>query len=148
MIPAVVPHLVIAARQRAVRYDHGRVDAIVGAALPACAAVSKKLGGPLAGLRAVEISVVGTRAMAGIHRTFLNERGATDVITFPYGEIVVCAAVAASRAPEFGHTVAEEIALYCIHGLLHLAGHDDKTPAGAARMRVEQEKILQSAARR
>ena len=144
----MVPHLVLAARQRAVCYDHGRVAAIVRAALPACAAVSMKLDGPLAGLRSVEISVVCARAMAKIHREFLNERGATDVITFPYGEIVVCAAVAASRAPEFGHTATEEIALYCIHGLLHLAGHEDKTPAGAARMRVEQEKILRLAARR
>lgn len=145
-IVPTLPDLVIAARQRAVCYDHERLSAIVRAALPACMAAAEKLGGPLPGLRTIECSVVGSRTMAKIHRGFLNERGATDVITFPYGEIVVCATVAASRGPEFGHTVADELALYCIHGLLHLAGHDDHHPADAERMRGEQEKILKSAA--
>lgn len=85
--------------------------------------------------------------MAEIHREFLNEPGATDVITFPYGEIVVCAPVAASRAHEFRHTVTEELALYCIHGLLHLAGHDDIQPADAKRMHREQDRILKAALR-
>lgn len=147
-IAPALPDLVIAARQRAVAYDHERLCRVVLAALPACVEVAGRLGGPLAGLRTVECSVVGSRTMAGIHREFLNERGATDVITFPYGEIFVCATVAASRAPEFGHPVVLELALYCIHGLLHLAGHDDLTPSDAARMHREQERILKSAAAR
>lgn len=121
--------------------------AIVLAALPACVQVSLKLGGLLAGLCSIEISVLGARAMARIHREFLNEPGPTDVITFPYGEIVVCAPVAASRAPEFQHTVTEELALYCIHGLLHLAGHDDVRPGDAKRMHREQDRILKAALR-
>lgn len=80
--------------------------------------------------------------MAKIHREFLNEPGPTDVITFPYGEIVVCATVAAARAPEFRHTVPDELALYCIHGLLHLAGHDDIQSEAAKRMHREQDRIL------
>ena len=140
-----LPDLVIASRQRAVPYDHERLSAIVRTALPDCLAVARNLGGPLAGLPTIECSVVGSRTMAKIHREFLNERGVTDVITFPYGEIFVCATVAASRAPEFGHPVTVELALYCIHGLLHLAGHDDLTPADAERMRREQERILKSA---
>jgi probable rRNA maturation factor len=146
-VPAL-PDLVIADRQRAVPYDHDLLSTIVRAALPDCLAVAGKLGGPLAGLRTIECSVVGSRTMAKIHREFLNERGVTDVITFPYGEIVVCATVAAARAPEFGHPVTVELALYCIHGLLHLAGHDDIQPADAARMRREQEKILKSVTNR
>jgi len=143
----ILPALVIAGRQRAVRYDHGRLVAIVRAALPACVEVSGEMGGVLAGLPLLEISILGTRAMAKIHREFLNEPGATDVITFPYGEIVVCAPVAASRAREFRHTVTEELALYCIHGLLHLAGHDDIQPADAKRMHREQDRILKAALR-
>lgn len=136
------PALVIGDRQRTVRYDQARLSVIVRSALPACVEVAGRLGGPLAGLGVVEISVLGTRAIARIHRKFLNEPGPTDVITFPYGEIVVCAPVAAARAPEFGHTVTDELALYCIHGLLHLAGHDDIQPADAKRMHREQERIL------
>jgi len=142
-----LPALVIASRQRAVPCDHARLEGIVRAALPACIEVARRLGGPLAGLRLVEISVLGAGAMARIHREFLNEPGPTDVITFPYGEIAVCAPVAAARADEFRHTVAEELALYCIHGLLHLAGHDDVRPADARRMHREQDRILKAAMR-
>lgn len=83
--------------------------------------------------------------MAKIHREFLDEPGPTDVITFPYGEIVVCAPVAASRALEFRQTVTGELALYCIHGLLHLAGQDDIRPGDAKRMHREQDRILKAA---
>lgn len=82
--------------------------------------------------------------MARVHRDFLGLPGPTDVITFPYGEILVCAPVAASRAREFSHSVTAELALYIIHGLLHLAGHDDIRPADAARMALEQERILRA----
>lgn len=140
-----LPEIHITSRQRAIRYDHDRLIRIVGAAVPMCMEVASKLGGPLADLDQIEFSVVGNRAMARVHRAFLDLRGPTDVITFPYGEILVCAPVASSRAKEFGHDVTTELALYCIHGLLHLAGHDDLEPAPAERMAQEQEKILRAA---
>jgi probable rRNA maturation factor len=80
--------------------------------------------------------------MAKVHRDFLSIPGATDVITFPYGEILICAPVAAERAREFGHDTTTELALYTIHGLLHLSGHDDITPAKERRMTATQEEIL------
>jgi len=110
-----------------------------------CLDAAAKLGGPLRSLDRIECTVVGNRTMARIHREFLDIQGPTDVITFPYGEILVCAPVADSRAREFGHDVTTELALYCIHGLLHLAGHDDTNPALAKRMAKEQEKILAKA---
>jgi rRNA maturation RNase YbeY len=75
----------------------------------------------------------------------LNILGATDVITFPYGEILVCAPVATARAREFGNTPTIELALYIIHGLLHLSGHDDIEPAQAKAMAAMQQKILDAA---
>ena len=86
--------------------------------------------------------------MAKVHRDFLDIPGATDVITFPYGEILVCAKVAAARAAEFQHTTTDELALYIIHGLLHLSGHDDIEPAMACKMAAEQQKILEVACSR
>jgi probable rRNA maturation factor len=132
-------------RQRAVRFDLGRLERVVRAAWPACIATSIRLRGGLHLLGRVECSVVGARTMARLHRDFLDVRGATDVLTFPCGEIIVCAPVAAGCAAEFGNSVDDELALYCIHGLLHLAGHDDIAPDDAARMRVAQEKILKAA---
>ncbi len=110
-----------------------------------CRKVAELLRGPLLHLDLVEFTVLGNRAMARIHRQFLGVQGTTDVITFPYGEILVCAPVAVSRAKEFGNDVTTELALYCIHGLLHLAGHDDRSPALAGSMAKEQERILAKA---
>ena len=36
----------------------------------------------------------------------------------------------------------EELALYIVHGLLHLCGHDDTTESGAAEMRRREDEIL------
>ena len=127
---------------RSVPYDHELLERLTEAAIPHCLALAKKNNAELAALGGVEISILGSRAMAKVHRDFLNIPGATDVITFPYGEILVCAHIAAARAPEFGHSTTEELALYIIHGLLHLSGFDDLTPAEAEKMAVAQQEIL------
>lgn len=129
-------------RARATAYDRARLGQLAAAALPHCLATAQKNNAELASLPAVEISILGTRAMARVHRDFLGIPGPTDVITFPYGEILVCAPVAAARAPEFAHTPTEELALYIIHGLLHLSGHDDASAAQAEKMAVAQQEIL------
>jgi probable rRNA maturation factor len=142
---ASVPGILIASRQRTIRYDHALLLEIVRAAVPMCMEVASRLGGQLADLDQIEFAVIGNRAMARVHREFLDLRGPTDVVTFPYGEILVCAPIAQARANEFGHDVTTELALYCIHGLLHLAGHDDLEPGPAKRMAKEQERILRGA---
>ena len=127
---------------RSVPYDRELLERLIAAALPHCLALAKKNNAELAALSGVEISILGSRAMAKVHRDFLNIPGATDVITFPYGEILVSAHIAAARAPEFGHSITQELALYIIHGLLHLSGFDDLTPPDAEKMAATQQKIL------
>jgi len=129
-------------KARSVSYDRELLLRLSTAALAHCLAHAKKNKAELAVLTGVEISILGSRAMAKVHRDFLGIRGATDVITFPYGEILVCAPVAATRAPEFGHGKTEELALYIIHGLLHLSGFDDLTPPDAEKMAITQQEIL------
>jgi probable rRNA maturation factor len=80
--------------------------------------------------------------MTRVHGDFLGDTTETDVMTFPYGEIVVCPAVAQDRAGEHGLTVDHEILLYCLHGLLHLAGYDDGSPELATEMEKEQMRLL------
>ena len=127
---------------RSVPYDRELLERFTEAAIPHCLTLAKKNNAELAALSGVEISILGSRAMAKVHRDFLDIRGATDVITFPYGEILVCASVAAARAPEFGHSTTQELALYIIHGLLHLSGFDDISEPDAKKMAVTQQKIL------
>lgn len=129
-------------RARSTAYEADRLEKLVTASLPHCLQIARKHNAELASLPAVEITVLGARAMAKVHRDFLGIPGPTDVITFPYGEILVCAPVAAERAREFGHDTTTEMALYAIHGLLHLSGHDDITPTQEKRMATAQEKIL------
>ena len=123
-------------------YQADRLEKLVTAALPHCLQIARKHHAELSSLPGIEITVLGARAMARVHRGFLGIPGPTDVITFPYGEILVCAPVAAERAREFGHDTTTELALYAIHGLLHLSGHDDITADKEKRMAAAQEKIL------
>ena len=132
----------IAHNARSTAYDRELLECLASAAIPHCLALAKKNNAELAALSGVEISILGSRAMAKVHRDFLNIPGATDVITFPYGEILVCAHIAAARAPEFGHSTTEELALYIIHGFLHLSGFDDLTPPDAEKMASTQQEIL------
>lgn len=85
--------------------------------------------------------------MARVHGDFLGDPTETDVITFPYGEVLVCPAVAKARAGEFGHELDQEVLLYCLHGMLHLAGFDDTTAALAKEMVAAQDKLLADVSR-
>jgi len=80
-----------------------------------------------------------------LHRKFLGQSGATDVLTFQHGEIFISVDTARRYARAFGNSLLRELKLYIVHGLLHLHGFDDRTPADAKRMKNTQEKILRSA---
>ena len=136
------PTISLSHRCHSVPYDRDQLNLLIFRGLPHCLQIARKHDAELASLPAVEITVLGARAMAKVHRDFLGIPGPTDVITFPYGEILVCAPIAAERAGEFGHDTTTELALYAIHGLLHLSGHDDTTAGKEKRMATAQEKIL------
>jgi probable rRNA maturation factor len=93
-------------------------------------------------LTAVQFVLVDRAAMARVHGDFLGDPTETDVITFPYGEILVCPAVAMDRAAHYGLRLEQEILLYALHGLLHLAGYDDTTPKAARTMARAQARLL------
>src|SRR5256885_989768 len=67
-------------------------------------------------LALVEVAIVSDTMIARVHRQFMGVPGATDVITFDHGEIVVSADTARAQAAEHGHGVVEELALCIIHG--------------------------------
>jgi probable rRNA maturation factor len=110
-----------------------------------CVAEAGPLPPVLGSLAEVGVSIVSPSVMSRVHKEFLDIDGPTDVITFPYGEILVCAAVAAENAGHYGNSLDDEVALYIIHGLLHLNGFDDLSAAPARRMRSQQAKILKAA---
>ena len=93
-------------------------------------------------LEAVEVVLLDRATMAQVHGDFLGDDTVTDVITFPYGEILVCPSVAQDAALVNGLTVHNEVLLYALHGMLHLAGYDDLKPADAQEMAQVQEELL------
>ncbi len=97
---------------------------------------------PLCHLATLEVALVDDVTSGRVHQDFMNIEGPTDVITFHHGEIVIGAEVAQRQAAEYDEPLAREILRYFIHGLLHLAGHEDSNPAERATMEAAQETIV------
>ena len=133
--------ITLANRQRRVRFDGKRLRELAAASLAECVRHS---GNGLFALRhipEIEVAVVSDAVIARVHVEFMGVPGATDVITFDHGEIVVSADTARVQAAEHGHGVVGELALYIIHGLLHLNGYDDIAPRDRAKMHRVQDRI-------
>jgi probable rRNA maturation factor len=97
---------------------------------------------PLHHLATLEVALVDDETSDRVHREFMDIEGPTDVITFHHGEIVIGAAVAERQAAAYNEPLAREILRYLVHGLLHLAGHDDAQPAARETMEAIQEEIV------
>ncbi len=72
---------------------------------------------------------------------FLGRCGSTDVIAFPAeeeeelaGEVIISVETAIRQAQEQGHSLARELCILTIHGVLHLLGYDDASQGGQAQM--------------
>jgi probable rRNA maturation factor len=131
-------------RQRAVRVDLAWLRRMAEAALQHCLPCSDDGRFALQALDEVEVSIVSDRVIAHVHDRFMGIPGATDVITFEHGEIIVSAQTAQRQGREYGQTLDHELALYIIHGLLHLNGYDDLKARDAARMHRLQGRLLQT----
>lgn len=97
---------------------------------------------PLAHLAILEVAIVDDETSDRVHRDFMNIEGATDVITFHHGEIVIGAEVAKRQAKQYGEPLLREIFRYFVHGLLHLAGHEDEASDERKVMEAAQEEII------
>ncbi len=102
----------------------------------------------------VSVAVVDDEEIRKIHREFLGVDEATDVLSFrldsacpgthddTLGEIVVSAETALREARKRGLPPERELALYAIHGALHLVGWDDLTAKDRRQMRLMERKYL------
>ncbi|HEY1859147.1 MAG TPA: rRNA maturation RNase YbeY [Gemmataceae bacterium] len=99
----------------------------------------------------ISLAFVDNPTIHRLNQRYLQHDEPTDVLSFPLsepnakklaGELVIGAEVAQAQATEHGHDLQAELALYVIHGLLHLCGHDDSEPDDAARMREKERHYL------
>lgn len=97
----------------------------------------------LSELECVEISIVDDETIAHVHAEFLDDPTATDVITFPYGEILVSCDTAARYAAAHSLPPHVELFRYIVHGLTHLHGYLDATPEQRDELFAIQEKLVE-----
>ncbi|TFE71346.1 rRNA maturation RNase YbeY [Methylacidiphilum caldifontis] len=92
----------------------------------------------------IYLVLLSSKTMGEIHGLFFNDPSPTDVISFDYGEILICPLVAEREAHSRSIPVLKEVLLYGIHGMLHLCGMDDRREEERKQMEVQQEFILKS----
>lgn len=103
----------------------------------------------------LEIAVVDAKQMAQAHFRWMKIRGPTDVLTFDLrddderkktdvvaGQLLVCGDIARSSAERAGVRWQAELALYVVHGCLHLCGYDDHRARDAAKMHRREDELL------
>ncbi len=95
------------------------------------------------GIKIPEISIVlvGDAKIKELNRKYRKRNKVTDVLAFDYGEIFICLPQAKRQAKELGHTLKKELAILLIHGILHVAGYDDKTKKDYNKIASKQEEI-------
>lgn len=108
----------------------------------------------------VHVAVVDDEEMRELHRRFHGIDTPTDVISFGldeddddptpdeatvHAEIVVSVDTARREAAARGVDPDAELALYVIHGVLHVIGYDDLDDASRAAMRDAEARHLEAA---
>ena len=105
------------------------------------------------------VTLIDEPRMTELHVEWMDEPGATDVLSFPMdelrsaaegeapeqgivGDIAMCPSFAAVQAVEKGRSLDEELQFLMIHGFLHLIGHDHQEPDDEDRMFALQDLIL------
>ena len=140
-----MPHLDLFNHQSSHPVDLPHLRSVGLRALPHVLSAPGPAPSALADLAGIEVSFLTDEAIAAVHSEFLQDPSPTDVITFAHGEILISTETAARHAAEYHQPLAQELALYLIHGLLHLHGHEDETALGFATMQRLQSEILTQA---
>jgi probable rRNA maturation factor len=136
-----LPKVSVLNRQRKAILDRAELENFARRALPLCA---RKRGAGLTSLAEIDVVLVSDRKISDLHWRFMQIDGPTDVITFQHGEIFISVETAQRQAKIHRTSMASELRLYVVHGLLHLQGFDDHRTSDRRRMFAAQERILAS----
>lgn len=110
----------------------------------------------------ISIAVVDNATIWRLNKRHLQHDYPTDVLSFLLdsdptepgssglrganrrleGEVIVSAEMALQMAVQYHWRGADELCLYLVHGLLHLCGYDDLTPAEQLIMRQRERDVL------
>jgi probable rRNA maturation factor len=136
-----MPKIAIASPQELLPLDRGRLRDIARTVLA---------GEDVADYE-ISLAFVDNATIHRLNKQFLGHDAPTDVLSFPLsdasanklaGELVIGAEIALEQARSRGHDVQAELALYVIHGLLHLCGYADKSAKEVKEMRSRERHYL------
>jgi probable rRNA maturation factor len=94
----------------------------------------------------VTVLLSNDAALRDLNHRFRHKNKSTDVLSFPVdvtapgaarmaGDLAISVPTARRQAVEQGHSLATELKVLILHGLLHLAGYDHETDSGQMRRR-------------
>lgn len=97
----------------------------------------------------VAVRITSDRELRRLNLAYAGEDHPTDVLSFNgegehLGDLAISWPAVVRQAAQFGHPVKTELALLCVHGLLHLLGWDHAT----APERREMTRLTRAALRR
>ena len=81
----------------------------------------------------VDILIASNKRLCDLNRRFRRKNKPTDVLSFPRpagGDIAISVQIALENAQRFGHSLASELKILVLHGMLHLAGYDHESDNG------------------
>jgi len=102
----------------------------------------------------LSIVLVGEERMRQFNLQFAHTDAPTDVLAFCdgsidpdsnttyHGDLIICYPIAELQASVGKHSLADELSLLTIHGVLHLLGHDHQAKVEKAAMWSVQSAIL------
>ena len=114
------------------------------------------------GHASLAIVFVSRQRIKALNKKFLGRDYTTDVLAFDFtegrgtvrraptgraikqitGDIIISTDAALKNARVFGTGFSEELALYVIHGILHLLGFDDHKKPDVEKMRRKEQQLL------
>jgi probable rRNA maturation factor len=149
--------IAVVSRQRAMRVDRRRLIRLAQSVLRQEQVASAE----------ISVAILDDREIHAVNRQFLNHDYPTDVISFVLdcrvdkvasgkspkndrrgtakvidGEIVISAQTAVRNSASYGSDPQNELALYLVHGLLHICGYDDQTSIEKRLMRRREAEAL------
>jgi probable rRNA maturation factor len=84
---------------------------------------------------AVAIAILPDSRVRSLNRQYRRKNKGTDVLSFPgtgdcLGDIAISRGIAQKQAKLMGHSLAIELRVLALHGLLHLLGYDHERDNG------------------
>jgi probable rRNA maturation factor len=90
----------------------------------------------------VHVLLADDATLRRLNRTFRGKNKATDVLSFPAGDVAdgnaagiagdlaISLETAERQAEVYGHSLRDEVRVLLLHGVLHLAGFDHEVDSG------------------